>query len=288
MAPRMTTHQIASDDGVPTGAPFPLAAWLRDAATLVGGGGATLMASSLIAVVVARTLGPSAFGVFAACLGASYALAILAQLGLSTWLLRELTTSDALSNADASRIVVAAGALIGVGSLCLPVVTAMVTIAMGLRSAVVLLAVALMLYAGCAAICVTLEAALRARRAVGAVVRLNIIEKALLLATVGLWTSQTRALGALGLAYVLCGGVRLGLTIRAVAVAGYEVVAISRGHIRDALRSSAPFALAVSSLSITTRLDVIFVGLVSASAAGFYGVSERVVALLDLCPPDCK
>lgn len=266
-------------------AAFPLIAWLKDAATLVGGSGATLVASSLIAVVVARTLGPEAFGVFAACLGASYALAVLAQLGLATWLLRELTSGAAPSSSEANRKVVAAASLIALGSLALPVITAVVTTLIGTRSDVIGLAASLMLYAGCAATCVTLEAALRARRAVGAVARLNIIEKTLLLSAIGGWTATaSHHLGFLGLAYVACGVIRLALTVLAVRKRGYAFERIGRADLVNAVRASAPFALAVSSMNITTRLDVILVGIVSATAAGYYGVSERFVALLIFAP----
>ncbi len=67
---------------------------MSDSAQLLASQILTVIATSFAAIVIARTLDPDDWAVFSAFLGLSIALALVADFGIGTWLLRELSASS--------------------------------------------------------------------------------------------------------------------------------------------------------------------------------------------------
>src|SRR5262245_8021976 len=65
--------------------------WLRDSGIVVFTQGGALVMTTALAVIVARSLGAAEYGIFAGFLGISIAASRCVDVGLSIWLLRELS-----------------------------------------------------------------------------------------------------------------------------------------------------------------------------------------------------
>lgn len=63
--------------------------WARDSGLMLASQLLVTLATSALAILVARTLGPTEFGVFAGFLALSFAISVLVELGIAAWLLRE-------------------------------------------------------------------------------------------------------------------------------------------------------------------------------------------------------
>ena len=86
--------EAASADRGRTGRLLPswAGSWGRDSALMLVSQALTVVAASLSAVVVARSLDAEDWGVFAAFLGLGIGLGVFVEFGLATWLLRELSS----------------------------------------------------------------------------------------------------------------------------------------------------------------------------------------------------
>ena len=65
--------------------------WAADSAALLFSQAGAIVATSALAILLARYLGPKNWGIFSGVLGLSLALSVFVELGLTAWLLRELS-----------------------------------------------------------------------------------------------------------------------------------------------------------------------------------------------------
>src|SRR5436190_6577830 len=67
-----------------------LRSWAADSAALMFSQFAAVVATSTLAILLTRRLGPQDWGIFSGFLGLSMALSVFVEFGLAQWLLREL------------------------------------------------------------------------------------------------------------------------------------------------------------------------------------------------------
>src|SRR5919197_3605885 len=196
--------------------PTWLRPWAVDSAALLFSQFAAVVATSALAILLARHLGPRNWGLFSGFLGLSLGLSIFVEFGLTQWLLRELSRlwvqgPESVSPATRRR----AGRLV-VASLTVNVVLGLVMIVgasvaaaifrVGASSAALL--VALVAYGAFVATGFGLEAVFRARRRLPRVVAATLIEKVLLLLLVLASVVAGAGLFAVGAAYLVAGVAR--------------------------------------------------------------------------------
>lgn len=244
-----------------------------------------MLATTAIAILLARSLGPADWGLFSALLGLSLALSTFVELGLGTWLLRGLSalrSDEGVSEADyrqesARRLTgtFAANVVLGVLILACTVVAAFVfrvdrTTLVGL--------VGLLAYTIFLTTSNCLETFFRAERRLSRVVAAVAIEKALLLALVVLVVVRGEDIWALGVAYAAAGTARLAFVC--AMLLAREHLAIVLPHSRD-IRAIAfagiPFAINTVTLNVIPRFDTLIVATVSATAAGYFALGDRIV-----------
>jgi O-antigen/teichoic acid export membrane protein len=257
--------------------------WASDSALLLFSQVTTLLASTAIAILLARSLGPYDWGVFSAFLALSLALSVFADFGLAAWLIRELSqlaADDPLSTQDTSH---QAGRLVGGGVLVtfslgsfFVVATAITASALSLDAelwiAVVSLVAAAVIRSGSS----SFEAFFRSRRQLRRVVVAVVAEKAVLLALVTLVVVAGHGIAEIALAFAVAAVVRLLINATNMSLAK-EVV--FRPNVPDARRVAAgslPFALNRASLNVVPRLDPFFLALISPTAAGYFALGDRI------------
>jgi O-antigen/teichoic acid export membrane protein len=256
-----------------------IAAWARDGVTLAGTQIAMLAVTTGLAVLVARELGPNDFGIFSAFLSLSIVIALYAEVGLSTWLLRELSAMLARSGntpPEAQGPVSAAcglNLLLGVSAMAIAVSLGW---AFGSSADLVAALAGLMLYTGALNLATTLEAVFRANRMIGRVVAASVVEKTTLVGVVV--TALYANWGILGIAvgYAFAGSLRCGFDAL-IVFGGMLKPRTPKWHeIASVVRRSLPFALGGNAATAIVRLDTFLIALISASAAGYYAVGDRV------------
>src|ERR687883_893538 len=166
--------------------PTWLRLWAADSAALLFSQFAAVVATSALAILLARHLGPRDWGLFSGFLGLSLGLSIFVEFGLTQWLLRELArlwvpqgpeSASPAARRRAGRIVVASltvNVLLGLAIIVGAGVAAAI-FRVGPSSAVFL--VALVAYGAFLAACRGLEAVFRARRDPSRVVVATLLEK---------------------------------------------------------------------------------------------------------------
>src|SRR5262249_2300677 len=84
--------------------------WAKDGSWVLASQLSALVATSVLAILIARGLGPSEYGTFAGLMSLAQIITIAAELGLATWLLRELSAT--LAQHDPTQHPHAAGRLL--------------------------------------------------------------------------------------------------------------------------------------------------------------------------------
>lgn len=97
--------------------PVWLREWAGDSALLLFSQFAVTLATSVLAIIVARSLTPHEWGIFSGFLALSVALAVFAEFGLSAWVLRELSLLGT-GHGDSEDTKRQAGRLVAGGFLC--------------------------------------------------------------------------------------------------------------------------------------------------------------------------
>jgi polysaccharide transporter, PST family len=279
-------------DGTPlgprSGGPW-LRSWLGDSSMMLVAQALTVLATSIAAISVARTLEPGDWGVFSAFLGMSMALAVVADFGLATWLLREFSRL-AVGPAEDVRGTVGralSGALTINVAIALPL-WAGAALWAALRRPdveVVVALLALLAYGTMTASAGAMETYLRSRREVRLVVGVSILEKSLLLVLLLGVAALGGGLAGIGLAYVVAGVARVATD--GLIVFGRRHVPLLRPHGRDVrvvARSSFPFALTTGSLNVIPRLDTLLLVTLSTTSAAWYAIGDRITGPALLIP----
>lgn len=264
--------------------------WASDSALLLTSQVLTIVATSVAAILIARALAPDDWAVFSAFLGLSLALALVADFGIGTWLLRELSRAFS-TGADPSRHV-GAGELVTSGlavnvALATPLLVVAVTWTLvaqaGLSTSIALLC--LLLYGALMAGANALEAHLRARRRVRIVLVASILEKLLLvIGVVGVHVSGA-GLAAVGVVYLAAGVIRVAFDV-VVLFLRHRVpfVVPSAAALLATARSSAPFALNTGAMNLIPRLDTFVLILLSTTSAAWFAIGDRVLGPALLIP----
>jgi O-antigen/teichoic acid export membrane protein len=266
--------------------------WARDSALLLFSQFSAVVATSLVAIILARNLGPSDWGLFSGLFGVSQAFSIIASFGVATWLLRELSqvrNVDQTASAEASK---RAGHLVS-GAIALNVVVAgvlilgtlAVTLAVRLDPGATFALVSLMVYGAFLAISAGLEAFFRARRQLRQVVSAVLLEKVVLLSLVGAAVAAGFGISAIAAMYIVAGIARV--LVNGINTHASKDVVLARASFdsfRTTLRASMPFALSAASLNIIPRLDAIILVTLSTTAAGYFALSDRILGPVIMIP----
>jgi O-antigen/teichoic acid export membrane protein len=245
-----------------------------------------LVVTTALAVLVARELGPSDFGIFSAFLSLSIVIALYTEVGLSTWLLRELSAMVARHGnvpPDEARMPVsAAGALNLLLGICAIAIALPCGLAFGSSADLIAALGGLMLYTTAINLATSLEAVFRANRMIGRVIAASVIEKATLVGVVLIALYAEWGILGIAIGYACAGSLRCVFDALIVFGGMVKPRTPSRREIASAVRSSLPFAIGSNAATAIVRLDTFLIGLISASAAGYYAVGDRVatVALL--------
>ena len=261
--------------------------WMGDSSQLLASQILTVIATSVAAIMIARTLDPDDWAIFSAFLGLGFALTIVADLGISGWLLRELSAlADARRTSPRIAQIVSHGIVLN-GLVALPLLVAASTWTIvarpGAATSVALLA--LLTYGALSTVANALEAHLRARREVRLVLLTSVLEKFILVILVVASALAEAGIVAIGLAYVAA-------SVSRVAFDGYIVYArqgldFVRPHLvglLDVARASYPFALNGAALNLAPRLDTFLLLALSATSAAWFAIGDRVLGPALLVP----
>jgi O-antigen/teichoic acid export membrane protein len=264
--------------------------WMSDSAQLFVSQGLTVVATTLAAIAIARSLQPDDWAIFSAFLGLSMALSLVADFGIGTWLLRELSSLLVVGGREHRSIDV--GRLVSSGvfvnaAIALPLVIGAVIWSVSSQpgAGVATALVSLLVYGVLTAAANALEAHFRARRMVRLVLGASVLEKGILIALVLATAAADAGLGAIGLAYVAAGLTRVGFD--AFVLFGRHGVPLVRPTPRAGLalaRKSFPLALNAASLNLVPRLDALVLIAMSTTSAAWFAVGERVLGPAFLLP----
>lgn len=274
--------------------PSWLRSWAADSAALLFSQFAAVAATSALAILLARHLGPKDWGIFSGFLGLSLALSIFVEFGLTGWLLRELSqlwaqhrtepTSHDTGSRAGQMVVASLTVNLAFGATIIAGAAAVAGVMqVGTTSAVLL--ISLVTYGALIAACSGLEAVFRARRRIGRVVSATLLEKGLLLLLVSVSLVLGFDLFAIGLAYLLAGVTRATFDLATLVRSG-ELVLVrpSPGTVRYVTRASVPFALIRASLNVIPLLDTFILVALSPLAAGYFALGARALGPLIIIP----
>lgn len=268
-----------------------LSGWAQDTTILLFSQGTTVAVTWALSILVARQLGPAEFGIFTACLGAAIAAAVLVDLGLGRWLLRELSALFVDPETSAGAVRSRASALLGPAVrlwflLAGALVGGVTVFALLMRFSqpVAIALILLVAYTALTSLATLLEVVFRAQRRVRLVALATIFEKVVLAAGVAAVLTRGLRIDLLGIAYVAAGAARVAFDWLPLKRAGIRLVESFRMPVRQALRASLPFFLTASAFTMVTRVDPVVIALGSTIVAGYYGVGERVLGLLLFIP----
>ena len=267
------------------------AAWLRDSSLLLAFQILATTATSALAIILARALGPSSWGLFSGLLALTLALATLVEFGLGTWLLREISElragagSHIVDRERASKAII--GALAATGAVGALLVTASVAgVALtgaGTESAVTFICLLVYTITVTAATCI--EAYFRAVRKLSVVGIALLSEKLALITGAGGLAILGFGIWAIALAYLTAGALRLAYV--ATMIFHRDRVPLRRPSVEHVWRYylfGLPFAFNTMALTVIPRLDTFLVAIVSTSAAGFFAIGDRILGPAVIIP----
>lgn len=268
--------------------------WAADSAALLFSQAAAVVATSAIAILLARHLGPKDWGIFSGVLGLSLALSVFVEFGLTTWLLRELSQIWAQHEGESARrtarirageIVVSSLAVnLALGATMI-VGAAAVAAAFGLGTTSAFLLISLVAYGALTAACAGLETVFRARRRLGRVVTATLVEKALLLTLVSGSLVFGMGMAAIGVAYLLAGVAHMAFDVITLVRSGdLAIVFPSSRMARHVARASLPVALIRASINVLPWLDTFILAAMSAVAAGYFAIGARALGPIIMIP----
>ena len=265
--------------------PAWLREWAGDSALLLFSQITATLATSVLAILIARTLGPHDWGIFSGFLGLSLALAVFAEFGLSAWVLRELSHVAARVDVESDAAKRRAGQLVGGGFLLTSSLGAAfivgavaATLALGLDFELSVAAVSFVAYSAIRSGSTSLEAFFRSRRRLRRVVAALFIEKGVLLVLVALFFVADAGLIGVAIAYPLAGLARL--LVNGLNIVARNELTVSRTRVADlrhVLGGSMPFALNRTSLNVVPRLDAFALAAISPTAAGYFALGNRIL-----------
>ena len=256
-----------------------LRALLRDSFFLTALDGIGRAAVFGLLLLAAREFGPAEYGRLSAILAGSMTVGALVDIGISTWLLRELMTVSGPDSTDRERRAFECSAVLG-----LPILLASVLVAHWLLSdpGEALLATGVCTYAISLGVGSVLYARDRSRRRYARLVGGSLLEKTFL-AAMGVPAVLSHHLGLLGAAFLTAALVRVAYAI-GTDLGRWRIITtgltVDAGRIGRTIREVSPFGINTFALSAATRLDVLLVALIAGNtAAGFFSLGDKLVAV---------
>lgn len=249
-----------------------------------------VLSTTALAIMLARSLGPSDWGLFSALLALSMALSIFVSLGLGTWLLRELSQARAddlrvSRQRESSQSIVGAVILNGVFGCALLAVAAagLVVVGADVATAIALLGlIGHTIFAGAAA---CLESLLRAERRLKTVVAATLLERISLLALATIAVAAGQGIWAIGLAYLFGSLARLLFAGRQVFwKLELPVCLPAFAHLRRFVVSGLPFAFNTMAMNVIPRLDTVIIATISVTSAGYFALADRILGPAQIIP----
>lgn len=270
-------------------------AWLRDSGLMLFSQGALTAVATLVMILLARNLSTYQFGLFSSFLGLAQALSFVVDAGLSTWLLRECSriragdASREQQDAEISKLLSHALSIVLYMGIVAVLGSVMIGLALGLSPTLSFAQGAFMGYIAVLAAATALEARLRSERRLGQVLSAVLVEKASLLAFVGIVLLLGGGLLLVGTVYVLAGLLRASLdyhrALRPLGPArGDSPLLVKPWAISPILKVTAPFAFNSAALTFLPRLDTAIVATVSVIGAGYYALGYQIVTTAQLVP----
>jgi O-antigen/teichoic acid export membrane protein len=259
--------------------------WAADSGVLLLSQFAAMVATSVLAILIARSLSPHDWGIFSGFLALSLALAVFAEFGLSAWVLRELSDLAATDDVDSDETKRRASRLVGGGFLftsslgaVFVVGAAVCTAALALDARLSVAVVSLVAYSAVRSGSTSLEAFFRSRRKLRRVVAALLTEKAVLLLLVTLLVLAGAGLVGIAIAYPIAGFARLLVNGANIVVRGELVFSQTRlADARHVVGGSLAFAVNRASLNVVPRLDTFLLVVLSPTAAGYFALGNRIL-----------
>src|SRR5436190_4954921 len=268
--------------------------WAADSAALLVSQAGAIVATSALAILLARYLGPEDWGIFSGVLGLSLALSAFVELGLTAWLLRELSqlwvrdeveSEPRTARIQAGQLLLSSlAANLALGAAMI-VASGAVAAAFGVGTTKAFLLISLVAYGGLIAACTTLETVFRARRRVGRVMTATLLEKVLLLALATIFLVLGFSMVTIGAAYLLAGIAHTAYDVTMI-VRSKDVALVlpSKRMARHVARATLPFVLARTSLNVIPYLDTFILGAITAVAAGYFAIGVRALGPIIMIP----
>ena len=265
--------------------------WARDGALLLFSQFTAVLATMVLAILLTRGLGPSDWGIFSGFLGLSLAFSTVVNFGVSAWLLRELSRLWVDHDTSAEETRRSVGQLIGGGLLLnaylgaiLVAGTLVTALALGLKFTLAAALLSLMVYAALSGVSAGFEPFFRARRKLRFVVIGLLLEKILLVALAAV--AMVVGLGVPGIAvmYVLAGLAKTVFYGANIFPSKLIHMSLDVSSLKRAIRESMPFVLNGASLNIIPRFDTFALATLSATAAGYFAIGDRLVSPAIMIP----
>jgi O-antigen/teichoic acid export membrane protein len=267
--------------------------WAGDTGLLLISQAQVTIVTTLLAVVLARSLGPADWGIFSTFLSLSQGAALLVDVGLNNYLLREVSRIWARDEEAPRRELAIESA--GVMRLCLPVnfcFGSLLVLAFGAGALILglslilsVLLAALMAYVVLIALAAGLETTLRAQRRTGLILAGVLLDKLVLLGGVGVTLYADLGFAGLAASHVLAGLCHVAFSY------SFTLLPLPRPSERPPLRESLtmvklsfPFAFNMAALNVIPRFDLTIIAAFSTVAASYYAIGERVVFAVIIVP----
>lgn len=246
---------------------------------------AAVTATSALAILIARTLDPHNWGLFAGFLALGLALSVVAEFGLTAWLLRELSSLYADEGRSESDIRRRSGRLVA-GSFLLSVsigaafvaATAIALLLLGIELRLSVAVVSLVAYGALLSASTVPESYFRSQRRLRRIVAATSLEKGLLLALVAALVVADFGLVGIAVAYAVAGSARL--VFDGVMVIGKDRLPVRESSLRDVgsiVRGSLPFGINRAFLNVIPRTDTFVLAMIAPVAAGYFALGDRLL-----------
>jgi O-antigen/teichoic acid export membrane protein len=249
---------------------------LRDTLLLGFSDGLSRGAMFFVLLLAARQLGPADYGQLSAVLATTMALGAL-DLGVATWLLRELVADPTIAKRsiqDAIGTSLAVAAVVVLASVVL-------SLAAFSSAGLVFTALGASAYATALTVGNVLYATDRSRRRYKPLIIGSMMEKAALVA-IAIPAALTRSLPLFGAAYFAGAVVRIGFVswVYRSFRPWHSLVTLRPLVAVGTLRRSLPFGLNSMLVSTIGRLDMLIVTILAgAVATGFFSLGDKLVSL---------
>jgi O-antigen/teichoic acid export membrane protein len=255
--------------------------WLRDSGSLMGFQLVATAVGMVTFLLIAHSLGRHDFGSFAAVLAIAQAASLFLDAGLGTFLLREVSQEHPVGRRlDADLIPTVLLIEIRLIAATLPCVSVAGFLLTG-KTSLALLAAMLIGYVGLLALAVSIESYYRAHRRVERVGAASLVEKfGALIAMVIIVGTGHHGVLLVGAALVFSASARLVFDISTLPsdLALRRREPFSLGADLQLLRRASPFVATSVVLVMIPRLAVTAVAVVSATAAAYFALGDRLIS----------